>query len=224
MGLLERCIFKCPGSPLSQWAVVVKQENDPSTIRKPESPAQDTGRAASVSKHDGKAYRSVTNPWLSTPERPRYGRRKYEGVLQPDSSPITEQQLAAEIKGIYEGLSTVEIKCIDTDAALARDTDFRLDPEREQKQAFSAWDWFFPNQGPALVSDVNRHMLGDVRATRSKGGNKLSTPTEPVVKCLVDGIHASAFPTAVPMQTTSRLSKSVATTITRTPNKQRTSS
>lgn len=48
---------------------------------------------------------------------------EYSGMLlQPDSSPISEAQLAAEIQGIYDGVVTVELKCIDIDAALARDS------------------------------------------------------------------------------------------------------
>ena len=57
----------------------------------------------------------------------------YSGmILQPDSSPIPEEQLAAEIKGIYEGLVTVETKCIDIDAALASDTESQLGVEQWQ--------------------------------------------------------------------------------------------
>lgn len=58
---------------------------------------------------------------------------EYAGmILQPDSSPISEEQLAAEIKGIYEGVVTVEIKCIDIDAALASDTKSQLGVEQWQ--------------------------------------------------------------------------------------------
>jgi len=38
-------------------------------------------------------------------------------LLQPDSRPVSQQQLAAEIKSVYEGLTTVETKCIDIDKA-----------------------------------------------------------------------------------------------------------
>ncbi|KAK4545835.1 hypothetical protein LTR36_002399 [Oleoguttula mirabilis] len=48
---------------------------------------------------------------------------RYPGlILQPDSSPISQDQLAAEVKGIYAGLVMVEAKCIDIDAAQATDT------------------------------------------------------------------------------------------------------
>ena len=59
-------------------------------------------------------------------------RRTYSMILQPESSPISEQQLAAEIKGIYDGLVTVETKCIDIDAALAHDSKSQLGVEQWQ--------------------------------------------------------------------------------------------
>jgi hypothetical protein len=37
-------------------------------------------------------------------------------VLQPDISPISQEQLAAEVKGIYAGLVMVEAKCFNIDA------------------------------------------------------------------------------------------------------------
>ncbi|KAK5135525.1 hypothetical protein LTR08_005160 [Meristemomyces frigidus] len=53
-------------------------------------------------------------------------------ILQPDSSPISPDQLAAEIKGIYAGLVTVEAKCINIDAAQAADPKSKLGPEQWQ--------------------------------------------------------------------------------------------
>jgi len=48
-------------------------------------------------------------------------------VLQPDSSPVSEDQLTTEIKGIYAGLVIVEAKCINIDAAQACDPGSELD-------------------------------------------------------------------------------------------------
>ncbi|KXT07026.1 hypothetical protein AC578_7286 [Pseudocercospora eumusae] len=61
-------------------------------------------------------------------------RSKYQGlILQPDSSPISEEQLAAEVKGIYAGLVIVEAKCINIDAAHAADPKSHLGPEQWQR-------------------------------------------------------------------------------------------
>ena len=36
-------------------------------------------------------------------------------VLQPETRPISQEQLVAEVKGIYAGLVMVEAKCIKVD-------------------------------------------------------------------------------------------------------------
>ena len=53
-------------------------------------------------------------------------------ILQPDSSPISPDQLAAEIKGIYASLVIVEGKCITFDAAQAADPGSKLGPKQWQ--------------------------------------------------------------------------------------------
>jgi hypothetical protein len=65
--------------------------------------------------------------------RPRSLDRKYPGiVLEPDSTPISLEQLAAEIKGIYAGLVMVEAKCMSIDKAQADDPKSHLGPEQWQ--------------------------------------------------------------------------------------------
>lgn len=53
-------------------------------------------------------------------------------ILQPDSSPISQDQLAAEVKGIYAGLLTVEARCINIDVAQAADLISQLGQEQWQ--------------------------------------------------------------------------------------------
>ena len=58
---------------------------------------------------------------------------RYPGlILQPDSSPISQDQLFAEVKGIYAGLVMVEAKCINIDAAQAADPNSQLGAEQWQ--------------------------------------------------------------------------------------------
>lgn len=58
---------------------------------------------------------------------------RYPGlILQPDSSHISQDQLAAEVKGIYAGLVMVEAKCINIDAAQAADPNSQLGAEQWQ--------------------------------------------------------------------------------------------
>lgn len=57
---------------------------------------------------------------------------RYQMLLQPDSSPISQDQLAAEVKGIYAGLVMVEAKCINLDDAQAADPKSQLGPDQWQ--------------------------------------------------------------------------------------------
>lgn len=57
----------------------------------------------------------------------------YDGIrLQPESSPISQEQLAAEVKGIYAGLVMVEAKCINIDSQKAANPEDPLGPEQWQ--------------------------------------------------------------------------------------------
>lgn len=58
---------------------------------------------------------------------------KYPGLMmQPHSSPISKEQLAAEVKGIYAGLVMVEAKCTSVDTAQAKDSKSTFKPEQWQ--------------------------------------------------------------------------------------------
>jgi hypothetical protein len=47
---------------------------------------------------------------------------RYPGLLlQPDSRPISQEQLASEVKSMYDGLIMLETKCIEVDKTLASD-------------------------------------------------------------------------------------------------------
>ena len=57
-------------------------------------------------------------------------------IKQPESTPISPEQLATEVKGIYAGLVMVEAKCINIDAAQAADPKAQL--TKDQWQALIA--------------------------------------------------------------------------------------
>ena len=66
-----------------------------------------------------------------------------EMLLQPDTRPISHEQLVVEVKGIYAGLSMVEAKCIDIDerqsaAAQDKDPSKKTDLKNDQWQALLA--------------------------------------------------------------------------------------
>jgi hypothetical protein len=74
-----------------------------------------------------KAQQSQRQPGLI--ELQRYDPRYPGLLLQPDSRPISQEQLASEVKSIYAGLTMVETKCIHVDraqAVAAQDSDTKL--------------------------------------------------------------------------------------------------
>jgi hypothetical protein len=91
-------------------------------------------------------------------------------VRQPETRPISQEQLVAEVKGIYAGLVMVEGKCIQVDAkqaALAREAPPGTQPKlnNEQWQALIALhrtllhehhDFFLASQHPSATPAVRR--------------------------------------------------------------------
>ena len=94
-------------------------------------------------------------------------------LSQPETRPISQKQLVAEVKGIYAGLVMVEGKCIQVDlkqAQLARDAQPGTQPKlnNEQYQALIALhrtllrehhDFFLASQHPSATPAVKRLAL-----------------------------------------------------------------
>lgn len=92
------------------------------------------------------------------PERPHTSL-----VPQPETKPISHEQLVAEVKGIYTGLVMIEAKCIEVDTAQSSNTEHQ--PGSEQWQALIALhrtllhehhDFFLASQHPAASEALRR--------------------------------------------------------------------
>ncbi|KAF1961918.1 hypothetical protein CC80DRAFT_199924 [Byssothecium circinans] len=95
---------------------------------------------------------------------------RYPGLLlQPDSRPISQEQLASEVKSIYAGLTMVETKCIHVDraqaAALQDDSDPNSKLASDHWQALIALhrtllhehhDFFLASQHPSASPALRR--------------------------------------------------------------------
>ena len=93
-----------------------------------------------------------------------------ELLLQPETRPISHEQLVVEVKGIYAGLVMVEAKCIDIDdkqslAALEKDPSKQTKLKPEQWQALIALhktllhehhDFFLASQHPSASPALSR--------------------------------------------------------------------
>ena len=93
-----------------------------------------------------------------------------EMLLQPDTRPISHEQLVVEVKGIYAGLVMVEAKCIDIDerqsvAAQEKDPTKRVNLKNDQWQSLIALhkqllhehhDFFLASQHPSASPALSR--------------------------------------------------------------------
>lgn len=84
-------------------------------------------------------------------------------IKQPETRPISQEQLIAEVKGIYAGLVMVESKCIEVDNAQSTQNDTQLN--NEQWQALIALhrtllhehhDFFLASQHPSASQALRR--------------------------------------------------------------------
>ncbi|KAI0556221.1 hypothetical protein F4679DRAFT_578341 [Xylaria curta] len=84
-------------------------------------------------------------------------------IKQPETRPISQEQLVAEVKGIYAGLIMVESKCIEFDNAQSSQNDTKLN--NEQWQALIALhrtllhehhDFFLASQHPSASQALKR--------------------------------------------------------------------
>ncbi|KAF2846399.1 hypothetical protein T440DRAFT_492684 [Plenodomus tracheiphilus IPT5] len=94
--------------PSSEWSTDVNK-----TIKsQPQSPVRQSPHRVAA-----KLQLPQRQPGLI--ELQRYDSRYPGLLLQPDSRPISQEQLASEVKSIYAGLTMVETKCIHVDRAQA---------------------------------------------------------------------------------------------------------
>ncbi|KAI1357170.1 hypothetical protein F5Y08DRAFT_347180, partial [Xylaria arbuscula] len=108
-----------------------------------------------------------TPPKTSAPPRrgdiPEEGSQNLRLIKQPETRPISQEQLVAEVKGIYAGLMMVESKCIEVDNAQSSQTGTKLN--NEQWQALIALhrtllhehhDFFLASQHPSASQALKR--------------------------------------------------------------------
>lgn len=101
-----------PPQGASEWPVEANHSQPQSQT--PHSPIRP------ATKHPGPAAQTYTSKPAVSPgviEIPKYDLRYPGLLLQPDSRPISQEQLTSEVKSIYAGLTMVETKCIHVDRA-----------------------------------------------------------------------------------------------------------
>ncbi|KAI1077529.1 hypothetical protein F5B20DRAFT_583235 [Whalleya microplaca] len=189
-GQVNPAVGRGEGSALSPYK---RRKSPDSSIKGPErsvSPQQ-RSRARPVSTNDSDFRRSTplgklwspddaaspSSPRPKAPARPSRnlvqhrsrsdimedGNEPAKLLMQPETRPIGQDQLVAEVKGIYAGLVMVESKCIEVDNAQSSTTEAKLN--HEQWQALIALhrtllhehhDFFLASQHPSANQALRR--------------------------------------------------------------------
>jgi hypothetical protein len=167
--------YRSTPEPSSEWSVEANrsQFQHSQQTSQPQSPlgASHRGTAAQSS------YSAKPQFPASAPQRQpgileiqRFDPRYPGLLLQPDSRPISQEQLASEVKSIYAGLTMVETKCIHVDraqAAAVADSDNDPNPQiaTDHWQALIALhrtllhehhDFFLASQHPSASPALRR--------------------------------------------------------------------
>ncbi|KAK5991255.1 EST/SMG-like 1-like protein [Cladobotryum mycophilum] len=128
----------------------------------PQAKAPQVGAKRSSHMKQGRPQHPMQGPVESDlPEDPSV----MQMIRQPDTRPISQEQLVAEVKGIYAGLVMVENKCIEVDNAQSSNKDSLRQLSNEQWQALIALhrtllhehhDFFLASQHPSASPALRR--------------------------------------------------------------------
>ncbi|KAH6885374.1 hypothetical protein B0T10DRAFT_94127 [Thelonectria olida] len=140
-------------------------EEQDATRLKEQPPGRSVPSAAPALRHP-QTNKAGRPPPLSQPAlpEPSDGNTGTKMMLQPETRPISQDQLVAEVKGIYAGLVMVETKCIEVDNAQSSNTDASK-LNNEQWQALIALhrtllhehhDFFLASQHPSASPPLRR--------------------------------------------------------------------
>jgi hypothetical protein len=168
-------------SPDQEAPLTKASFNDPSNIASIQAQKSRAQQLQSKSRKPGQPSPQIQSPRTqaplnNTPLPPmiQSGQgssppENYDIILQPETRPISQEQLVAEVKGIYAGLVMVEAKCIEVDnkqATLAQaDPGAQPKLNNEQWQALIALhrtllhehhDFFLASQHPSASPALRR--------------------------------------------------------------------
>ncbi|KAF9767962.1 hypothetical protein IL306_014798 [Fusarium sp. DS 682] len=165
---------------ISGAAVDEGRDGDGYQGKRPSAPPPGRSRARNDSRNDSAQQSSQGQGQTVSPDSPQQGSTTAQQptrsssnddgstskmMRQPETRPISQGQLVAEVKGIYAGLVMVETKCIEVDNAQSSNTDANLRLNNEQWQALIALhrtllhehhDFFLASQHPSASPALQR--------------------------------------------------------------------
>lgn len=148
-----------PARPAPRTKGRIWNEGDPIPTRSPAS-AQPAPQ-----QHPRPSRRRDNNKAISNLQTEEEDPSVNTMIGQPETRPISQEQLVAEVKGIYAGLVMVESKCIEVDSSQSAQNDSNPKLNNEQWQALIALhrtllhehhDFFLASQHPSASPALRR--------------------------------------------------------------------
>lgn len=109
-------------------------------------------------------------------------------LLQPETRPISHDQLVVEVKGIYAGLVLVESKCVDVDEKQSKAAQER-DPSRQTKLTNEQWQALI-HLHKTLLHEHHDFFLASQHPSASPALSKLAAKYRMPARMWRHGIHA----------------------------------
>ena len=109
-------------------------------------------------------------------------------LLQPETRPISHEQLVVEVKGIYAGLMLVESKCIDVDEKQSKAAQEK-DPSRQTKLTHEQWQALI-HLHKTLLHEHHDFFLASQHPSASPALSKLAARHRMPARMWRHGIHA----------------------------------
>ena len=152
------------------------QRPAPAKLELPLNPATAQPHSAAISQVGDRAV-------IEMPIDARYPNM----YLQPDSRPISQEQLAAEVKSIYSGLTMVEAKCIHVDKAQA--AAIRSAERGESERADDHWTALFALHR-TLLHEHHDFFLASQHPSASPALQRLAAKYSMPARMWKHGIHS----------------------------------
>jgi hypothetical protein len=135
--------------------------------------------------------RPQDNEATSTQQTSQSGPDNFDLVLQPETRPISQEQLVAEVKGIYAGLVMVEAKCIEVDNKQA--TLAQADPSTQPKLNNEQWQALIALHR-TLLHEHHDFFLASQHPSASVALRRLASKYAMPARMWRHGIHSKQFP------------------------------
>ena len=111
-----------------------------------------------------------------------------ELLLQPETRPISHEQLVVEVKGIYAGLVMVEAKCMDVDEKQAIAAQEK-DPSKQSKLTYEQWSALIALH-KTLLHEHHDFFLASQHPSASPALSRLAAKYSMPARMWRHGIHA----------------------------------